>query len=344
MGNSYVSSVWDMPSGDSVSVVVAVYNMEAYLRTCMEALLSQTHREIEVVLVDDGSIDASGAICDAYAAEDARVKVVHQANAGQSAARNAGIATARGDWLCCVDPDDVVASSYVERLLAAARACGAPAVGCLTEVFYENELPECSSNGDEGIIILSGVEAACEILSEGLSSTSPCGKLAPLAAWRELRFPEGRRFEDLAVIWRFFESAPKVALIRDRIYFYRKHAGSTSAVDAASRESIAEYITSIEQVLSETSLSSNAVALKRPAAFRAALECCRAYEMCALSKCIEEQDRLRFESYVKKCVAECMPKAIFATRAPIKQRIRILLFTISPAFSLRLLGMHKKGY
>ena len=97
-----------MVNDDLVSMIVPVYCMEPYLHRCVDSLTAQTHRNIEIILVDDGSTDLSGAICDEYAAADDRVRVVHQPNAGVSVARNVGIEAARGRWLAFVDPDDWV--------------------------------------------------------------------------------------------------------------------------------------------------------------------------------------------------------------------------------------------
>ena len=100
-----------------VSVVVPVYNVEAYIARCIESILSQTHRNLELILVDDGSLDHSGAICDAYAEKDSRILVIHQENAGVSKARNAGIDQAKGEYLSFVDSDDWIEPDHIQSLL-----------------------------------------------------------------------------------------------------------------------------------------------------------------------------------------------------------------------------------
>ena len=108
-----------------VSVIVPVYRAEAYLNDCVDSILSQTFLDLEVFLVDDGSPDGCGALCDAFAARDGRVSVIHQENQGQAAARNHALAKARGDWVCFVDSDDLIHPQMVERLLSAAEGSGA---------------------------------------------------------------------------------------------------------------------------------------------------------------------------------------------------------------------------
>ena len=99
-----------------ISVIVPVYNGEKYLPICMKSLLEQTYRNLEVILVDDGSKDGSGAMCDAYAAQDSRVRVIHQANGGVSSARNAGLDQVTGKYVAFVDADDYVEPDYLKRL------------------------------------------------------------------------------------------------------------------------------------------------------------------------------------------------------------------------------------
>ena len=99
-----------------ISVIVPVYKAEAWLARCVDSILAQTFRDLEVILVDDGSPDGSGALCEGYAAADSRVKAIHKANGGVSSARNAGIEAASGEWVAFVDSDDWLEPDYLERL------------------------------------------------------------------------------------------------------------------------------------------------------------------------------------------------------------------------------------
>ena len=101
-----------------VSIIVPVYKAEKYIHRCIDSLLAQTYKNIEVVLVDDGSPDNCGKICDEYASKDSRVKVFHQQNRGVSAARNTGLAHIKGEWITFVDADDKVTEDYIEKLMS----------------------------------------------------------------------------------------------------------------------------------------------------------------------------------------------------------------------------------
>ena len=105
---------------DLISVIIPVYKVEEYLCRCVDSVLAQTYGNLEIILVDDGSPDGCPAMCDAYAGQDARIRVIHQENAGLSGARNAGIDAARGQWLAFVDSDDYLAPDFLECLY---RAC-----------------------------------------------------------------------------------------------------------------------------------------------------------------------------------------------------------------------------
>ena len=104
-------------SNGLVSLIVPVYKAEKYIHQCIDSLLAQSYNNIEIVLVDDGSPDNCGAICDEYSSKDNRIKVIHQKNGGVSAARNTGIAHSRGEWIAFVDADDKVTNDYIEKLI-----------------------------------------------------------------------------------------------------------------------------------------------------------------------------------------------------------------------------------
>lgn len=120
---------------DLISVIVPIYKTEPFLRKCLDSIVKQTYENIEIILVDDGSTDNCGVICDEYAAQDRRIKVIHQANAGVSAARNAGLESASGDWIGFVDSDDFIEPDMYEYLLNLAQENGADLTQC--GVFWE---------------------------------------------------------------------------------------------------------------------------------------------------------------------------------------------------------------
>lgn len=142
------------------SIIVAVYNVKPYIRRCVDSLLNQTYQNIEVILVDDGSMDGSAAICDEYAAKDNRVKVIHKQNGGVSSARQVGLDASTGDYIIHADPDDYVDGNMIESLLNKATATDADLVTCN---FFMNErlMPQCYNDSQDLLKRLVNVEVIC---------------------------------------------------------------------------------------------------------------------------------------------------------------------------------------
>lgn len=140
--------VAEQQNSDLVSFIVCIYNVEPYIRRSLDSLLAQTYTNIELILVDDGSPDNCGAICDEYARNDGRIKVIHQQNSGLSVARNVGLAHCTGDYILFADPDDWEEPTAAERLVAAARSKNADVATC---DFYMNEklITQTYSNGQD---------------------------------------------------------------------------------------------------------------------------------------------------------------------------------------------------
>ena len=113
-----------------ISVIVPVYNVEPYLRKCLDSIVNQTYRDFEILIIDDGSTDGSGRICDEYAEKDSRIKVFHTENRGLSCARNLGLAEAKGEWIGFVDSDDWIEPDMYEVLIRRAEETGADVVEC----------------------------------------------------------------------------------------------------------------------------------------------------------------------------------------------------------------------
>ena len=135
-----------------ISVIVPVYNVKEYLNTCVESILNQTYENLEVILVDDGSTDGSGEVCDSYAKTDARVQVLHTKNGGQAAARNRGIEVCNGEYLTFADSDDSMEPELIETLYFAQEKSGADLVSCRWRNVYEDGSVERSSGQTNGSV------------------------------------------------------------------------------------------------------------------------------------------------------------------------------------------------
>lgn len=215
-----------------ISIIVPVYKVEAYLRQCIDSILAQTYQNFELILVDDGSPDNCGAICDEYAAQDNRIMVIHQDNSGVSAARNAVIdwvmEHSNSCWITFVDSDDCIVPGYLQLLAETAVSTGADVVLTYGHRFNTEEERKSASDTVISTCNMSGRESCASYYrDEDLVHSCPWGKLLRknlLAAWR---FPLGITFaEDEALVIRLLYVAQKVVVLRAWPYCYRMHEDS----------------------------------------------------------------------------------------------------------------------
>lgn len=198
-----------------VSVIVAVYNIEKYIKKCIESITSQTYSHLEIILVDDGSRDSSGKICDEYALRDERIKVIHRMNGGLSAARNSGLALCKGEFISFVDGDDWIEPEMYEQMVSAAMENDAELVACRYKCIYPGEIVDKSTDRK---IVFEGLQMLSKYLEEDESV------VIQHAAWNKLyhrkligeeRFPEGKLYEDVVF------SAHVLSRIKKGVYLDR---------------------------------------------------------------------------------------------------------------------------
>lgn len=208
------------PAEGLVSVIVPVYDVEDLLPRCVDSVLGQTYPCFELILVDDGSPDRSGEICDDYAAADSRIRCVHQANGGLSAARNAGVDIAAGEFLTFIDSDDWVDPDYLAELMKLLRSEDADiAVGGLLRTGAGPDDP--LDGGLTKPLTLSGHEALTALYGElRVLLTVACGKIFRTELFTDLRFPVGRLHEDIYSSCRLLHCARRVVLTPESRYFY----------------------------------------------------------------------------------------------------------------------------
>ena len=212
-----------------ISVIVPVYNTEAYVAQSIESILAQTHSNLELILVNDGSTDTSGTICDQYAAKDSRVQVVHQNNGGVSHARNIGLSKASGDYIAFVDADDSIAPLYLELLygLLKNKECNVAICG-VTYVYKVERDARIQSYQTEEVEVVSGAEAARRMLYQKAINSGPFAKLFLKNLFKDINFNEDLAIgEDLEINYRLLLKSDKVAINLSKNYFYLQRTGST---------------------------------------------------------------------------------------------------------------------
>lgn len=212
-----------------ISVVVPIYKVERYLNACVDSIVNQTYSNLEIILVDDGSPDRCPKICDEYAKQDNRIRVIHQENGGLSAARNAGIDIASGVFLTFIDSDDFIARDYVERLykgivdfhadISIASFCTFTKVDELE--IQSNELPFVEITRDECFRRYGSLNAELS-----MPFISACNKLYKKDLFALIRFPIGKLYEDAFSTYKLLDKAKKVVFTPSKLYFYRMNPQS----------------------------------------------------------------------------------------------------------------------
>lgn len=209
-----------------VSVIVPVYNVQEYLARCVDSILAQTYRNLEVILVDDGATDSSGAICDRYALQDARVRVIHKANGGLSSARNAGIDIASGEFLEFVDSDDWIEPDAVESMLELALEHNVELV-----VGGRYDVKAKTGEKKKGLCpikteVISGEDLVGRIFRWDHCDSAAPDKLFHRRLFASIRFPYGKVCEDVPIMYRIVLDAGRAALLNKPIYNYFHRPGS----------------------------------------------------------------------------------------------------------------------
>lgn len=210
-------------SHDQVSVVVPVFNVFEYLPKCVDSLLKQTYKNIEIILVDDGSFDGSETLCDEYVLTDQRVRAIHKSNGGLSSARNAGIHRANAEWITFVDADDYVEETYIETLLALVKEYAADIAVTSFKFVTEKRVID---HGTKECAVMSGAVAVRRMLLDDGFDMGAWAKLYRTKFFNRYKFPEGKSFEDSFTTYQVMSEASNVAFKSESLYNYINRSGS----------------------------------------------------------------------------------------------------------------------
>lgn len=206
-----------------ISVIVPIHNTERYLSGCLNSITAQTYRNLEIILVDNGSTDGSGTICDKYAAKDGRIRVIHKQEGGVSSARNMGLAAATGDYIGWVDSDDWIESDMFEYLLKNVLRYKADIAVC---GWYEHHEGRGEARSWQRPELLDTGQALGALLEDSMMGNYLWNKLWRAGLFEGIRFPKERRYEDVAVAYRLLAQAETVACLPEAKYHYRRHMGN----------------------------------------------------------------------------------------------------------------------
>lgn len=211
-----------------ISVIVPVYNVESYLKKCVNSIIQQTYQNIEILLIDDGSLDKSKEICDEFLKKDQRIKVVHQRNSGLSSARNKGIELSTASYLMFIDSDDFIENKMIENLYHKMKEDNADICCCGKFLDYESNHIALNNKNEFSV---NNIEALSKMLIGDDIDNSACDKLFKRELFENIRFPIGRYYEDIATVYKTFIVSKKISHINYLGYHYciRKNSLSKEA-------------------------------------------------------------------------------------------------------------------
>lgn len=229
-----------------ISIIVPVYNVEKYLEKCVYSILNQSYKNLEVILVNDGSNDNSGKICDELSREDSRIKVYHKDNGGLSDARNYGVAKANGEYVGFVDSDDYIDQYMYENLYKAIRKYNTQIAECgITRVYKNNKLRP-HYDGEEYSLVVDREGYLKEYLENRKVYGAAVCKLLSIDLAKVLKFPDGKVYEDVFYTLELLKKVDKYTLISGNYYYYYIRGNSITTKKFSSRDM--DYIEIIDKI------------------------------------------------------------------------------------------------
>ena len=304
---------------ETVSVIIPVYKTKEYLRQCVDSVIKQSYEKLEIILVDDGSPDSCGAICDEYAQKDARIQVIHKANGGLSSARNAGIAVAQGKYICFVDSDDYLHAEYVSRLVCAMENGNAQMAACVfcettDRQIYQGELPQSA------LQVVTNDRFRCALDADSYAGFA-WNKLFDngILKTNHLLFDETIfNGEDLPFVVEYLTHCSKVAFIEDPLYYYYIRPNSiTTYIHYSARYATIIYARErVMEMLAESG-EGECVEIERLAYLNLLI---KMFYLCRSDR----ENRKQLEQDYKKKIRANLGKTVRFSGISLKQKIKIL--------------------
>ena len=323
-----------------VSVIVPAYNAAETLKKTIEDILAQTFDDYEIMLVDDGSTDETPALCDEFAAQSSKVRVLHQKNGGLSNARNNGTTASHGEYVTYIDSDDRIDCRYLEYLVRALQKTGAFMAAGQFDRAHEHQ-ERFSQAGPFRVKALSQ-EEALRAMETGALPVGACCKLARRDIYIQNPFLEGKYYEDLSSTYRILLAHETVAMVDIPLYHYVMRGGSITGRKQTSQRQCENYYEAIQNCWS--GVLSKYPDLEDDAAILRARDSMSLY--LTIRRCPEQSDQLRqISAEAEEWVKKHWRKTCKNRNAPAELRLRLILFGISPTLYrlLYYIGIRVKG-
>ena len=226
-----------------ISIIIPVYKVEKYLEKCIQSLINQTYENLQIILVDDGSPDNCGKICDEYAKKDHRIEVIHKSNGGLSDARNKGLEIAKGEYIGFIDSDDYIESDMYEVLYNLLKQYNAYVSICNFYTVSQGKI--AIKNAENGIKEYNRIEILKEVLLDNNIQSYAWNKLYKKELFDEIKYPVGKKYEDIGTTFYLLEKCNKVVVTGKPEYYYINR--QDSIVNNVTETTITDYIELIMQ-------------------------------------------------------------------------------------------------
>lgn len=224
-------------SRDLISIIVPIYNVEQYLPKCLDSIINQTYKNLEIILVDDGSTDNSGMICDEYAKKDERFRVIHQQNAGVSFARNVGLKNCTGNYIGFVDPDDYISKDMYEILYNTLINNNSSISMCDYSLYYDSDI-EFSITGET--VKYNNIEAMQQLVLNKDITSHLWNKLYKKELFDGISFPNNKIYEDVGTIYLLFEKSDLI--VKNNSIQYAYYQRQNSLCNSIEQKKLFDYI------------------------------------------------------------------------------------------------------
>ncbi len=234
-----------MKEEELISIIVPVYKVEKYIHKCINSIIDQTYKNLQIILVDDGSPDNCGKICDEYALKDNRIEVIHKANTGLSDARNVGINKANGQYIGFVDSDDYIDKTMYEDMYKLIKERNADICICNLYNVIENEDIKTMKNIDNGVEEYNKTEILKEVLLDKKIQSYAWNKLYKRSLFNDIKFPVGRKYEDIGTTFYILEKCEKIVVTGKPEYYYLNR--KDSIVNNVEEQTIIDYVDIINE-------------------------------------------------------------------------------------------------
>ncbi len=323
--------------GPLISVIVPIYKVEDYLDRCVDSIVNQTYKNLEIILVDDGSPDKCPEMCDEWAKKDNRIVVIHKENGGQAEARNFGIEKATGEYIGFVDSDDLISPIMFSSMIRLAVENNADIVGCGNILFDDNKAPDFKQYGiDDELTVFNQKEAVEDLLTEMHFKSTVWNLLSKSSIAQSVTFDVGKIHEDILWPFRVFLKSQTIVYTNECYYGYYQRAGSTM-----NRKYTEKRFDALDALEERANIIKGVLPELYPIATRAFLGgCMYHYQFLCRQDRVPEYNEYKKVLHTRFCNGD---KKALLSGSGLKKRIWFSLFRTCPEFTCKVRNKLKIG-